>query len=578
MPRTRSTITPAKAPKVAEASRLSSSQNQKQDASATLSPAPKRRNIPAQGNALGNRPPKNPSPEGAAQGWRIVKLEDVADIRSGNGFPIKYQGRTEGEFPFFKVGDISRNWQKGMITLTNGEHCLTQAEVKAIRAKTLPEGSVVFAKIGAAVALNRRAILGVESLVDNNVMALVPSAKTTSRFLFYFMCQVDLGTSTRGGAVPSLRRGDVADLEIPLPPLPEQRRIVARIEELFSRLDAGVAALRHAKAQLQRYRQSVLAAAVTGQLTQALREQKVAEASRLSSSPNDQRQDASATFPSESAENLLKRILEQRRERWNGNGKYNEPERPDVARMPEIPTSWKWARLDALCAIGSGMSVSKNRKHKNPVVVPYLRVANVQRGRLVLDEVKRMEIERDRLADLSLKAGDVLFNEGGDRDKLGRGWVWDGQIEPCITQNHVFRASPFDPEALLPRFLSHWGNIFGQQFFLDEGTQTTNLASINKGVLSSFPVPIPPIAEQHQIVAEVEARTTAIDHLEAELDRQISRASRLRQSILTKAFAGELTPPAAKIKSHVLAYAELLGAIGNEESDEEFIKALEELT
>ncbi|MGL4401856.1 MAG: restriction endonuclease subunit S, partial [Luteolibacter sp.] len=440
------------------------------NSAAKRSSAPKGRNIPAQGIALGNRPPTNPSPEGAAQGWRIVKLEDVADIRSGNGFPIKYQGRTEGEFPFFKVGDISRNWQKGMITLTNGEHCLTQAEVKAIRAKTLPAGSVVFAKIGAAVALNRRAILGVESLVDNNVMALVPSTKTTSRFLFYFMCQVDLGASTRGGAVPSLRRGDVADLEIPLPPLPEQRRIVARIEELFSRLDAGVAALRHAKAQLQRYRQSVLAAAVTGQLTQAWREQH----------PD-----------TEPAEELLKRILRHRREQWSRKGNYSEPDAPDISKMPEIPTDWKWARLDSICAIGSGMSVSKNRKHKNSLEVPYLRVANVQRGHLVLNEVKRMEIEKDRLPDLALKEGDVLFNEGGDRDKLGRGWVWEGQIETCITQNHVFRASAYDLEATLPKFLSYWGNIFGQQFFLDEGTQTTNLASINKGVLSSFPIPIP---------------------------------------------------------------------------------------
>ena len=186
------------------------------------------------------------------------------------------------------------------------------------------------------------------------------------------------------------------------------------------------------------------------------------------------------------------------------------------------------------------MSVSKNRKHKDPVEVPYLRVANVQRGHLVLDEIKTMEVESARLADLSLKKGDILFNEGGDRDKLGRGWIWEGQIDPCITQNHVFRASPYDLEAILPRFLSHWGNTFGQQFFLDEGTQTTNLASINKGVLSSFPVPLPPLAEQHQIVAEVEARTTAIDHLEAELNRQITRSNRLRQSALAAAFRGTL--------------------------------------
>jgi type I restriction enzyme S subunit len=104
-------------------------------------------------------------PKGCADDTAV---EDVAEIRSGNGFPKKYQGRTKGELPFFKVGDISRNWQKGQITLTSADHYLTREEAKEIRAKTLPEGSVVFAKIGTAVALNRRAILGTEALAPED--------------------------------------------------------------------------------------------------------------------------------------------------------------------------------------------------------------------------------------------------------------------------------------------------------------------------------------------------------------------------------------------------------------------------
>lgn len=427
-----------------------------------------------------------------------VTLGEIASVRMGktilskelttDGVPVYSAGRDEGPWGFIPSSDL-----------------LFGANTIVISAR----GNIGYP----------RAPREQEFVSTQTTIAISLEDPALRPFVTLFLHLVNWASMTSQTTIPMITVKQVRQIKLSLPPLPEQRRIVARIEELFSRLDAGVAALRHAKAQLQRYRQSVLAAAVTGQLTQAWREQH----------PD-----------TEPASRLLDRVLDQRREKWNGKGKYKEPERPDVSGMPGIPSSWKWARLDAVCAIGSGMSVSKNRKHKNPLEVPYLRVANVQRGRLVLDEVKRMEIERDRLPDLSLKTGDVLFNEGGDRDKLGRGWVWDGQIDPCITQNHVFRASPFDLEALLPKFLSHWGNTFGQQFFLDEGTQTTNLASINKGVLSSFPVPVPPLDEQRQIVAEVEARTTAIDHLEAELDRQIIRSNRLRQSTLAASFSGQL--------------------------------------
>jgi type I restriction enzyme S subunit len=443
-----------------------------------------------------------------------VKLEDVADIRSGNGFPIKYQGRTEGEFPFFKVGDISRNWQKGMITLTNGEHCLTQAEVKAIRAKTLPAGSVVFAKIGAAVALNRRAILGVESLVDNNVMALVPAATTTSRFLFYFMCQVDLGASTRGGAVPSLRRGDVADLEIPLPPLPEQRRIVARIEELFSRLDAGVAALRQAKAQLQRYRQSVLAAAVTGQLTQAWREQH----------PD-----------TEPAEKLLERILNQRREQWNGRGKYKEPVAPTTDH--DLPENWVSATSDQLLQFVTSGSRGWAEYYSEEGAI-FLRIGNLEHEDIALDldDIQRvMPPEGAEGSRTRVQTNDILISITAD---VGMVALVDTDIGEAYINQHVALARPSDE--VNPRFLA-W--LFAskptkvQWKLLQRGATKVGLGLDD---IRAVQLGLPPLAEQYQIVAEVEARTTAIDHLEAELDRKITRSNRLRQSTLAAAFAGNL--------------------------------------
>jgi type I restriction enzyme S subunit len=133
-----------------------------------------------------------------------------------------------------------------------------------------------------------------------------------------------------------------------------------------------------------------------------------------------------------------------------------------------------------------------------------------------------------------------LFNEGGDRDKLGRGWVWENQITPCITQNHVFRASTYLGLEAHAKFISHWGNTFGQKYFDRSGKQTTNLASINKTVLSNFPVPLPSLPEQEKILEEIEKHLALSDKLEIEIDTAVGNAEVLRQSIIKKAFSGQL--------------------------------------
>ena len=131
------------------------------------------------------------------------------------------------------------------------------------------------------------------------------------------------------------------------------------------------------------------------------------------------------------------------------------------------------------------------------------------------------------------------YNEGGDRDKLGRGWIWENQLDECIHQNHVFRARLLSRD-IKPKFVSWYGNSFGQRYFFDEGKHTTNLASINMTKLSNLPIPLPPLPEQHRIVAEVERRLSVIEELEAVVKTNLQRAQRLRQSILQQAFSGKL--------------------------------------
>jgi type I restriction enzyme, S subunit len=199
-------------------------------------------------------------------------------------------------------------------------------------------------------------------------------------------------------------------------------------------------------------------------------------------------------------------------------------------------------RLGDLGEIVGGLTKGQRRK---PGVltrsVPYLRVANVQRGRLDLDHLKLIEATEDEISALRLLPGDVLLNEGGDRDKLGRGWIWEGQVEECVHQNHVFRVR-LNPLAAIPKFVSHYANHVGRKYFFDEGKQTTNLASINMRKLSALPVPSPPVREQEALIAELEDQLSLIDSLDRLVTVNLSRADRLRQSILKTAFEGKLVP------------------------------------
>jgi len=193
--------------------------------------------------------------------------------------------------------------------------------------------------------------------------------------------------------------------------------------------------------------------------------------------------------------------------------------------------------LDALAEVKGGITKDQKRKHSVPArVVPYLRVANVQRGYLDLSEVKEIEATEADIQELALQQGDILFNEGGDRDKLGRGWVWNAELPECIHQNHVFRARLYDP-AQSPKLVSWYANTFGQRFFFDQGKHTTNLASISMTKLKGLSVPMPPPAEQQRIVAEVERRLSVIEELEATVATNLKRTDSCRHTILSSCFS-----------------------------------------
>ena len=306
-------------------------------------------------------------------GWQWTTLGDICTIFAGYGFPKHLQGNKSGDLPFFKVRDISSAWLKNENFLGQADNYVTYEEARSINARPLPNGTTVFAKIGAAIALNRRAILSESSLVDNNVMGIYSAPGGTDRkFLFYFMTTIALGKLSRATTVPSVRKTDVENIPTPLPPLPEQRRIVAEIEKQFTRLDASIDGLKRAQANLKRYRASVLKAACEGKLVPT-------EAELARSEGRDY----------EPADRLLERILTERRAQWESQekrrGKYKEPRAPDTSDLPELPEGWVWATLPSIAEVRLGRQRSPKRAN-GPHMRPYLRAANITWEGLNLSE------------------------------------------------------------------------------------------------------------------------------------------------------------------------------------------------
>jgi type I restriction enzyme S subunit len=209
--------------------------------------------------------------------------------------------------------------------------------------------------------------------------------------------------------------------------------------------------------------------------------------------------------------------------------------------------NWPVKPLGEICEIVSGITKDSKKQGGGFREVPYLRVANVQRLRLDLSEVKTIPAKESAISSYRLEPGDILLNEGGDRDKLGRGWIWQGQISECIHQNHVFRARIRSGEAI-PKWIAYFANTNeSRAYFLATGKQTTNLASISKKNLSALPVPLPSIDIQECIVSEIDTQLSRLDEMVATLQGIQAKLKQARASILKAAVEGRLVETEAEL-------------------------------
>jgi len=357
------------------------------------------------------------------------------------------------------------------------------------------------------------------AIITNDFWCFDINEEQVLREFFYTLIQApDFDEACKRASIGTTNRQRINEnfflnYELEIPPLAEQKEAIRQIDGARQHLDRIEAELAHQTILLIRMRKSILREAVQGGLT-------------------------SQDHLNETATELLARIRSDRQMLINKKEiRADKPLLPlSKAEMPyELPQGWIWCRLGEVMNISSG--VAKGKSYQEIVIdTPYLAVANVQRGYLQLNHVKKIAVPVHEVEKYALQKGDLLMTEGGDADKLGRCAIWNNEIDNCIHQNHIFRVRII-ADTILPYYaMSYINSDFARAYFLGAAKQTTNLASINLTQLKNTPFPLPPLPEQQRIVAKV---TELLDHcteLEGEVDQARQSVQALRAAALHEAF------------------------------------------
>ena len=368
------------------------------------------------------------------------------------------------------------------------------------------------------------------------------------RFSFYLLTSLRLNQFDRSTAIPGLNRDDAYDLVVNLPPLPEQRRIVAKIEELFSELDKGIESLKAARAKLNIYHQAVLKHAFEGKLTAQWREE------------NEDKL--------EKPEQLLARIKQEREARyeqqlkewktavkkWEEGGKSGKrPTRPpkleeiphlsltETETLPSLPASWSYLRLGLVIDEPKyGSSKKCDYDYKGTGV---LRIPNVVRGVVDASDLKGAHFEEDEKRTYGLRSGDILvIRSNGSISIVGRCALISKAEEQYLYAGYLIRLRS-NSAALLPEYLvALLSSHLLRTQIEHKAKSTSGVNNINSGEIQSLIIPLCSLREQEVVVERLSTSLSAIDDIKVEINGQLLKADALRQSILKKAFSGQLVP------------------------------------
>lgn len=339
----------------------------------------------------------------------------------------------------------------------------------------------------------------------------------------------------QGALYPAVRPRDIAAYTFTFEAPAQQARIVEKLEELLSDLDAGVAELKAAQKKLGQYRQSLLKAAVEGALTAEWRKQNK---------------------PKETGEQLLARILTERRARWEAKQlakfaeqnnpppkdwkkKYPEPVQPETSDLPALPKGWVWASVDQLTVEQKYGSSSKT--NEDSTGVPILRMGNIQDGDLDFSNLKYLPADHDEFPSLYLQDGDLLFNRTNSPELVGKTAVYRSQISPCSFASYLI--SVRFSQSYIPELASTFINsAYGKHWIKSVVVQQVGQANVNGTKLAALAVPLPPFEEQKEVVSSLQAQTNEIVEQLKNVDTSLKQSAAQRQNILKAAFSGQLVP------------------------------------
>jgi type I restriction enzyme S subunit len=469
---------------------------------------------------------------GTHPAWERVRLKEVAIILNGYPFESVRFSKAKGT-PLIRIRDIVPGKTE---TFYQGEFD---------RAFLVQPGELL---VGMDGDFNCAVWTGEPALLNQRTCKITANeSRYSAQFLRYVLpgYLAAINSHTPSVTVKHLSSRTIADIPLPLPPLPEQRRIVAEIEKQFTRLEAGVAALRRVQANLKRYRAAVLKAACEGRLVPTEAELS-RTADNADSTDKKSRKSASSaqsavkTPAYETGEALLARILTERRQNWQGRGKYKEPAAPDTASLPPLSEGWTWSSLEQIARSSSyGTSAKCSPDKSGP---PVLRIPNIAGGRIDLADLKFAATDETIGAGDELAPGDLLIiRTNGSKNLIGRSAVVRAKLGRATSYaSYLIRFRLFGSPALFDWVGTIWDVSFLRAWIEQRAATSAGQHNISMSVLSTMPIPLPPLAEQTRIVAEVERRLSVVEELEAVVSANLQRATRLRQSILQKAFTGRL--------------------------------------
>ena len=441
---------------------------------------------------------------------QMVRLGDYLNVIRGasprpKGDP-RYFG---GDIPWISISDITREPGK---YLSRTREFVTRAGAE--KSRLLPAGTLILSNSGTVCVPK---ILRVDGCIHDGFVAFPDLPDSFDKnYLYWFFEYVRpsiIEANRQGITQVNLNTGIVREIRLPLTSIERQREIVAELEKQFSRLDEAVANLQRVKANLKRYKASVLKAAVEGRLV----ETEATLARR-----------EGRTY--ETGEQLLQRILEERRAKWVEKRKYKEPIAPVTGELPELPEGWTWATMPQLGELNRGKSKHRPRDDQALYGGPY---PFIQTG-----DVRR--------SDGSITQFTQTYSQFG----LAQSRLWPSgtlciTIAANIAETGILKLEACFPDSVVG-FIPQMGSptveyvecfIRTARDRLDRFASATAQKNINLEVLEAVAIPTPPLAEQARIVAEVDRLLSIIREVEAEVDANLKRALALRQATLAKAFA-----------------------------------------